>query len=137
MAESGVPRDYDVMLRECCNDVCNELGGGLTEAIYRNALALALRLDGYQVSMEVVIPVEFQGEVVGSLRADLIVDKIRVIELKVAAKITDAHVQQLEAYLMRMPADATGHVVNFGNADFEVRAPGLLEEEPKKRKRAR
>jgi GxxExxY protein len=104
-------------LLSCTTEVVNELGLGLTEALYRNALAIALRQKGCEVSCEVVVPIIFQSETIGAMRADLIVDKIRVIELKVAAKITEGHLQQARAYLCRMPAGSTGHVINFGGSE--------------------
>jgi GxxExxY protein len=50
-----------------------ELGHGLTESIYRDALAVALRADGLGVSVEMPIVVRFRGHVVGSIRADMLV----------------------------------------------------------------
>lgn len=104
-------------LLSCTTEVVSELGSGLTEALYRNALAISLKQKGCEVSCEVVVPIVFQEEIIGAMRADLVVDKIRVVELKVAAKITEGHLQQTRAYLRRMPDGSTGHVINFGGAE--------------------
>lgn len=109
------------MLRLCVTHVFTELGPGLSEAVYQKALALSLRMKELKVSEEVIIPVVYEEEVVGSLRADLIVNRNHVVELKVAAKLTDAHVLQTQAYLSRMENEATGFLVNFGGEAAEVR----------------
>jgi GxxExxY protein len=92
--------------------VRDELGAGLTEAIYRNGLALALKAMGHAVSMEVPVPVMYMNEVIGTLRADMVVDKNIVVELKCVAKITEAHVAQAQAYKTRITG-ARAVVLNF------------------------
>ena len=92
--------------------VREELGAGLTEAIYRNGLALALKEMRHSVSMEVPVPVVYMDEVIGTLRADVIVNKNIVVELKCAAKITEAHVAQAMAYKTRITG-ARAIVLNF------------------------
>lgn len=109
--------------------VLSELGPGLTECIYRNALAIELRKRVCVVSMEVPVPILFEGEVVGAMRADIVVTEVcaqtgarvsRVIELKRTAKITAAHGMQARAYLQRSPENSTAHLVNFGPEDVEI-----------------
>jgi len=108
------------VVRAASTKVFSELKTGLTEAIYRNALAILLRKQGWLVSCEVVMPVIFEGETIGFLRSDIVVDQMHVIELKVASKITDAHVAQARAYVERLPKGASAHVVNFGNTILSI-----------------
>lgn len=138
ITESHVESDnvtYVAKLERTALTVATELGAGLSEALYRNAMAIGMRKEGCHVSPEVIIPVEFQGEVIGNLRADLIVDKTHVVELKVAPRITNSHISQAEAYLMRMPPGATGHVVNFGSEQPQVVQVAQAELPSRKRKR--
>ena len=125
---------FEWNLKFAVTQVEKELGFGLSEAIYRNALAIELRAlnTSTSVSPEVHIPVTFLKEVIGTLRADLVVrhlpedgaktDAVRIIELKVAAKITDAHVAQAKAYLDRSPKGSTAYVINFAPGGVELRA---------------
>lgn len=118
---SLTPEFDEKILRLCVNHVFEQIGPGLSEAVYQKALALSLRMEQLEVSEEVIIPIVYCEEVVGSIRADLIVNRNHVVELKVAAKLTDAHVLQTQAYLSRMEEGATGFLVNFGGEAAEVR----------------
>lgn len=97
----------------CFYDVYNELGYGFLESVYENALNLALRQEGLAVSKQEAIEVRFRGEVVGEFRADLLVERTVILELKSAKAIEEVHVAQALNYLK-----ATGlHValvLNFG-----------------------
>ena len=93
--------------------VQESLGGGLSEAIYANAVAAALRSDGLEAEREASIPVLYEGEEVGRIRADLVVEGRVVVEMKVTSGVTDAHLDQLRRYLDWGGYEA-GLVVNFG-----------------------
>ena len=54
--------------------VYNELGFGLLEAAYANAMAIALIEAGMRVVQQASIPVYFRGRQVGDYRCDLLVD---------------------------------------------------------------
>ena len=123
-------KTFERYLGRAARYVHNDLGPGLTEAIYRNALAIDLRHHGYLASTEVPVPVVFDGECIGTIRADLVTNELgpgpgrglvsRIVELKVAAKITAAHVAQAKAYLRRSPKGSTAYVVNFGTDVVEM-----------------
>jgi len=101
-------------------EVFTEIGAGLSETTYRNALALALRGAGLRVTSEVIVPITFRNENVGFIRADLLVTvfgelttDLLVVELKAGvSKILPAHEAQARAYAVRLGARAL--VVNFG-----------------------
>ena len=110
-------------LDDAANAVHRALGPGLSEVVYQTALAMDLRQRGCMVETEVVIPIFYQKTYVGFVRADLVVNQSTVIEVKAVAKITEAHLLQLQNYMRwlsldRMhnpPADGTqGAVINFG-----------------------
>ena len=110
-------------LDEAANAVHRALGPGLSEVVYQTALAVDLRRRGYAVETEVVIPIFYQQTYVGFVRADLVVNQCTVVEVKAVAKVTEAHMLQLENYMrwlsldrmMDPPADGTqGAVINFG-----------------------
>jgi GxxExxY protein len=63
-------------------EVHRELGPGLLELPYRNALYYALRSRGLAVEMERPYEVMFHGEVVGEYFADLLVDRRVILEVK-------------------------------------------------------
>lgn len=150
--DEGAPDDplasFEWALRRAVVFVTGHLGLGLTEAIYRNALAIELRNHGFATSCEVPVPIKFCGEVIGMIRADIVCqdeqarddseteNPIRIIELKVAARITAAHSTQARAYLSRASKGSTAYVVNFGPENVQWQAVSAKETvEACKRKR--
>jgi GxxExxY protein len=108
-------------LNAAANAVHDALGPGLSEVIYQTALAIDLRKRGCVVEVEVVIPIAYQETYVGFVRADLVVNQCTVVEVKAVAKITEAHMLQLENYMRWLPQNrmfqgggGQGAVVNFG-----------------------
>ncbi|MBS0514604.1 MAG: GxxExxY protein [Proteobacteria bacterium] len=79
--------------------VYNELQPGFVESVYENALAFALREDGLHVEQQTPLSVTFRGQIVGEFRADLVVERRLLIELKVVSKLNEAHEAQLLNYL--------------------------------------
>ncbi|MDB4909106.1 MAG: uncharacterized protein JWO05_3890 [Gemmatimonadetes bacterium] len=93
--------------------VYGTLGYGYLESVYRNAFAMTLRKRGFDVITEGELTVNFEGEIVGSFRADLLVDLSIVLELKTAKAIDPAHEAQLLNYLKTSGLEL-GFVFNFG-----------------------
>ena len=94
-------------------EVYNELGHGFLESVYEKSLAIALRDKGLEVHQQIAIPVLFRGKMVGDFDADILVNKLVLLELKVARSIEDAHIAQLLNYLKATPIEV-GIVLNFG-----------------------
>jgi GxxExxY protein len=95
-------------------DVYNELGQGFLECVYREAMRLALGQAGFAVAVEVPIPVEFRGEVIGNFRADLIVNDLILIELKTCDALVREHESQTLHYL-RATRIEVALLMNFGS----------------------
>ena len=100
-------------------EVYNELGPGFLEAVYRNAMCIALKKAGLSVEAEAPVNVMFRGEVVGEYRADILVNEVVVLELKTARAIDRIHQAQLMNYL-RATRIEVGLLLNFGdNPEFK------------------
>jgi len=95
-------------------EVYNELGHGFLESVYERAIAIALSQAGMQVERQLPLEVTFRGHVVGDFRADLIVERSVILELKAAAGIDPSHEAQLLNYL-RATEIEVGLVLNFGS----------------------
>jgi GxxExxY protein len=102
-------------LRTCAEEVCASLGAGHLESIYHAAMAVELRLAGIPYESEQVMPVTHKGMYVGTVRADIIVNKECVLEFKISGKVDDAK-QQARQY-MKLQGIAHGFVVMFPKAD--------------------
>jgi len=94
-------------------EVYNELGFGFLESVYRKSLCLALLQKGVSVEQEVPVAVFFRGQNVGDFRADLVVNRTILLELKTAEQIIAAHESQVLHYL-RSTALELGLILNFG-----------------------
>jgi GxxExxY protein len=80
---------------------------------YRKALKLALENKGFTVEAELPVPMFFRGTNVGDFRADLLVNRLILLELKTAEMIVPAHEAQLLNYL-RATSLEIGSILNFG-----------------------
>jgi GxxExxY protein len=94
-------------------DVYNELGYGFLESVYEESLVIAIRQAGLKVDRQVPIPVWFRGQKVGEFRADLLVEKRVLLELKSARALERAHEAQLLHYLKSTEIEV-GLLLNFG-----------------------
>jgi len=93
--------------------VYNELGFGFLEAVYEEALALALTEAGYTVARQIPVPVWFRGRRIGEYRADLIINGSILLELKAARNLDPSHEAQTLNYL-RATEIEVALLLNFG-----------------------
>ncbi len=94
-------------------DVYNELGHGFLESVYEQALAIAFAQTGTTVERQVPVLVWFRGQKVGDFRADMMVERKVLLELKAARTIDEAHEKQLLNYLRATDIEV-GLLLNFG-----------------------
>jgi GxxExxY protein len=97
----------------CFYDVYNELGFGFIESVYENSLCVALRERGLDIHQQIAIPVWFRGKQVGDFDADVMVNRLVLLELKTARAIEDAFLGQLLNYLRATDIEV-GLLLNFG-----------------------
>ena len=97
----------------CFYDVYNELGFGFIESVYEKSLCIALRAVGLEVHQQIAIPVWFRGTQVGDFDADIMVNRLVLLELKTARAIDPSHLGQLMNYLKATEIEV-GLLLNFG-----------------------
>jgi len=91
-----------------------ELGPGLLETVYEVVLAKKLTDMGLFVERQVSVPIRFEGMVFDEgFRADLIVERKVIIELKSVERLASIHGKQLLTYL-RLSGCRLGLLINFG-----------------------
>lgn len=96
-----------------------ELGGGLLEAIYNEALVMELTGRGIQAEAEKEIPCYYKGERMKKFyKMDILVENDIIVELKSIQEITPAHRAQLFNYL-RLTQKPIGILINFGRDGLE------------------
>jgi GxxExxY protein len=101
-------------------EVYNGLPRGLLESAYGAALFAELRRIRVPIEREVSLPVHFRDEPVARYRADLIVDRRLILELKTVSRIRDPEKRQLYHYL-RITRLPLGLLLNFGTTAQVVR----------------
>src|SRR5689334_18076942 len=110
----------------CAQKVLHELGTGFVEKVHERALVHELGKAGLAVSQQHPLTVRYDGIVVGEFTADLLVEGLVLVELKVAKGIDDIHCAQCLNYLK-----ASGLylrlLLNFGNPRLEIKRIVLIQ----------
>ncbi|MFG0286085.1 MAG: GxxExxY protein [Phycisphaerales bacterium JB039] len=96
----------------CAMAVHRELGYGLLERIYEDALAYELTSSGLAVQRQTPIIVRYRDIEIAGQRIDLLVEGLIVIEVKAVEAVADAHLAQLVSYI-RAGRYPLGLLVNF------------------------
>jgi GxxExxY protein len=102
-----------MLVRTLAERIHESLGPGYSESVYHNAMEVELRSHGIPYETERIIPIEYEGHVIGNLRADLIVDKELIVELKSVRSLNDAARLQAQQY-MRLLGLPRAILINFG-----------------------
>ena len=106
-------REFTYKVIGCVYEVYNQLGPGLLESIYEQAMIRELRLKGLEVRNQVQVPVYYKGELIcHDLRLDLIVENKLILELKSVVEYRKLFEKQLLTYLRLMNCEM-GYVINF------------------------
>ena len=79
--------------------VLNTLKPGLDEKLYENALVIELTKRGHRVEQQKRFPVHYEGQLIGTLVPDLIVDDLVIVDPKVATDFTESHIAKMTGYL--------------------------------------
>lgn len=103
---------------EAARRIYKELGSGFVEQVYRDAMAVELRLLGLYYEVERNIEVFYKGQCVGLHRLDFIVERGLVVELKASAKISEHNFAQTRAYLKTTDLNSA-LVINFPSPENE------------------
>ena len=105
--------EISYQIRGAIYDVYKELGAGLLESVYEEALVFELKDRGLDVERQVMVPIIYKGEVLATeLRLDIIVENTVIIELKSVSELMPVHFKQTRTYL-RLMKKHLGILVNF------------------------
>jgi GxxExxY protein len=121
------PWEHDALTESvigCAFTVANTLGSGFLEKVYENALAYEISKTGLKVEQQFGITVRYDGVVVGSYVADLMVEGRLLVELKACKALEDVHIAQCLNYL-KAAGLHTCLLINFGTPRLQVRRLSL------------
>ena len=110
--------DVTYQIRGAIYNVYNELGPGLLESVYEEALVCELEMRGIAVERQVDVPIMYKGKILASpLRLDLLVEGQVIVELKSIKELQDVHFKQLLTYC-KLADKQLGILVNFNTSDI-------------------
>lgn len=100
--------------------VLNTLKPGLDEKLYENALVIELVKRGRRVEQQKAFAVTYDGQAIGRLVPDLIVDDLVIVDPKVAESFNENHLAQMLGYLA-ITGLHLAILLNFKHARLEWR----------------
>lgn len=117
--------EHELFLKEevfdvagCAMEVLNELGHGLLEKPYENALVVELGLKNISVQQQSRHKVMYKGTQVGEYVPDLITHGKLVVDTKVIERITTQELGQMMNYL-KITGLKVGLILNFKRPKLE------------------
>lgn len=113
----NVPDAWNQITRRvigCAVLVHGELGTGLLEKLYEEALCYEMASAGLHFERQAARKVRYKDIVLSSQVFDLIVEDLVVVELKVVERLHDVHLAQLLSY-MRSADLPLGLIINFNS----------------------
>lgn len=98
--------------------VLNVLKPGLDEKLYERALAIELIKRGHVVDTQREYAVHYDGQPIGSLVPDIVIDEQVVVDPKVVTTFHETHLAQMLGYL-NISGLRLALLLNFKNAKLE------------------
>lgn len=104
----------------CAMKVHNTLGNGFQEVIYQRCLAIELDRAKLLFGREIPQEVFYEGIKVGTRRADFIVERKVIVELKAVINLEDVHLAQAKNYVVAYNFPI-GLLINFGATSLQFK----------------
>lgn len=104
----------------CAMKVHNTLGNGFQEVIYQRCLAIELMKANLHFDRELEHEIYYDGKHVGTRRADFVVEKKVIVELKAVITLEDVHLAQAKNYVVAYDF-AKGLLINFGARSLQYK----------------
>jgi len=98
----------------CAIEVHRQLGPGLLESLYEEALIVEFELQGLKFQRQVELPVHYKGKSIGQYRLDLLVEDTVVLEIKSVERHDPVFEAQLLTY-MKLTGKKVGLLINFNS----------------------
>ena len=111
-------KDETHQILGCAFEVLNEVGHGLHEKIYENALVVEFKLREISFAQQRRYPVVFKGVQVGEYVPDLIAFDAVIVDTKTIDRITDHERGKMMNYLRKAKL-RVGLILNFKHARLE------------------
>ena len=113
----------------CAIEVHSHLGPGLLESVYETCLIEELKNAGLSVQSQINIPIYYKGkDIGGTLKLDILVNDLIIIELKAVEQMIPLYKAQLLSYL-KLTNKPKGLLLNFNSENIKKQLISLVTEE--------
>ncbi|HEX6845942.1 MAG TPA: GxxExxY protein [Chitinophagaceae bacterium] len=96
------------------------IGPGFAESVYHRAMIVECGLRNVETDSEIELPIFYKNVRVGSRRADLLIKKKVIVELKAVVELNDIHLAQAINYLEAFNLEV-GLLLNFGSKSLQYK----------------
>jgi len=103
---------------KCAIAVHRELGPGLLENVYEEAMDIECSLDGLAVQRQLKIPVLYRGKTIGEYKPDMLINNLVVVEIKSVERFDPVFEAQVLTYL-KITGKRVGLLINFNTRLFK------------------
>jgi len=97
---------------KCAIEVHRQLGPGLLEAVYEEALDIECKLEGLNVLRQLIVPVLYRGKTVGEYKPDMLINDLIIVEIKSVERFDPVFEAQVLTYL-KITGKRVGLLINF------------------------
>lgn len=112
--------DLTYKINGCAMKVHNQLGNGFQEVIYQRCLAIEFRRAGIEFEREKEQKIYYDQFLVGTRRADFVVENKVIVELKALINLEDVHLAQAKNYVVAYNFPI-GLLINFGAKSLQFK----------------
>jgi len=112
--------DLTYRINGCAMKVHNTLGNGFQEVIYQRCLEIEFAASGINYLREQEQTIYYNGNEVGTRRADFIVEDNIVVELKAVINLENVHLAQAKNYVVAYDKPI-GLLLNFGSESLQIK----------------
>jgi GxxExxY protein len=99
---------------KCTIAVHKELGPGLLEGVYEEALDIECKVEGLLVTRQLKVPVLYRGQMVGEYRLDMLINDLVIVEIKSVERFDPVFEAQILTYL-KITGKRVGLLINFNS----------------------
>ena len=104
-----------------CMEVHRNLGPGLLEVIYKDALEIELKERNIPFEREKEFKIEYKGQILPhKFYADFIVNEDLIIEIKAVKEFSNEHIAQVLNY-MKLSKSELGLLINFQTKSLQYK----------------
>lgn len=104
----------------CSMKIHNTLGNGFQEVIYQRCLSIEFKKRNIFFWREQDMDIYYEGIHVGTRRADFIIEKEVMLEIKAVIELEDVHLAQAINYLEAYDLSC-GLLINFGSPSLQFK----------------